>query len=450
MTVQDTATVSRKAMAGPPSFFQRGNQTVGQPFHGKLFVSTLYFQDRPVRESFPILRQGEPGYPLTYLDSAASAQKPQVVIDRLVRFYSQENANIHRGAYRLSAEATDSYEEARKVAARFLGTKKAESIVFTKGATEALNLVAHVLAPRLVKDSVILLTMLEHHSNIVPWQLLAARTGARIEFVSIDDQARIDVPDFSRKVQKYRPAIVAFSALSNAFGTRSDVQMLAGIAREAGALTVVDCAQAAPHVPLCADEWEVDFLALSGHKLYGPSGIGVLYGRWDLLSTLDPYQGGGDMIETVTVEGSTWAPAPARFEAGTPPIAAAIGLAAALEFIESVGFEAIRNHERCLFAEAWARLSQEKGVTLFGPGPESDQQVSIISFTIEGVHPHDIATIADSVNVQLRAGHHCAMPALKHLGIPATARASFGIYSHAADIEQLMLGIREVKRVFGV
>lgn len=401
-----------------------------------------------IRQHFPIFSTGE----LHYLDSAASTQKPRAVIDRISRYLSFEHANIHRGAYRLSAEATENYDQSKRKVAGFLGAPDERSIIFTKGTTEAVNLAAQSFQDNLSEGDVILLTLLEHHSNIVPWQLLAARKKLKIVFADITDNAELDHEDFYRKLEQYKPKLAAFTAVANSFGSCTDLRQVISESKRAGARTFVDAAQAVQHLKLNVAELQPDFLAFSGHKLYGPTGIGALYVNPEIWNLLIPYQGGGDMISNVTVDGSEWAEFPQKFEAGTPPIAEAIALGTAIDFISAVGLEKIRDFEHKLFCRAWELLSSVKGVRLYGPavkcGPENAPQCSIISFNLEGVHAHDLSTVADSFGVQIRAGHHCAIPALKRLDIPSSARASIGVYSDISDFEALAKAIEKARSLF--
>lgn len=413
---------------------------------------------RDIRPEFPIFThqervEGGKRVPFAYLDSAASTQKHALVIARLTQYLAHEHANIHRGAYRLSAEATRLYDEARQKVARFIGAEP-RNVIFTRGTTESVNLVASALRKRWRPGDVILLTYLEHHSNIVPWQMVAEQVGMRVEYVDIDAHARLDLKDFSDKLKQYRPALVSLTALSNAFGSVIPVQDLVQQARAVGALTMVDGAQLVAHAPVDVSQVGCDFFAFSGHKLYGPTGIGALYVRNGAYELMEPYQGGGDMIQTVTVQGSTWADVPQKFEAGTPAIAEAIALGTAVDVLTAIGWEAIQSHERELFETSWELLSREPGVSLYGPrtatreaSDASHVQGSIIPFNVEGVHPHDLSSIADDSNVQIRAGHHCAMPALKRLGLQSTARASIGLYSELSDFEQLIEAIRKARKI---
>lgn len=403
---------------------------------------------RQVRHLFPIFDLGS-GVPIRYLDSAATSQKPRCVINRLTEFYSKENANIHRGAYRLSGEATARYEDVRNIVAKFIGASSPRSIVFCKGTTEAINLIAHSLGKRLSAGDTILLTILEHHSNIVPWQLLARERNLRVVYADCDDHARFSLDDFKKRLSADKPKIVAFTHVANAFGTVLPVGEMVSLCREHGAYTVIDAAQSVPHLSLNVEALGVDCAAFSAHKLYGPTGVGVLYGRESLLESLEPYQGGGDMIRVVTTEGSQWADVPHKFEAGTPPIAEVIGLGAAVQFLTEIGIERVAAHEHRLLLNAVERLSSEPGVTVYGPAMAGGEQASAVAFNLQGIHSHDVATVADSFNVQLRSGHHCAMPALRRLGIDSTSRISFGMYSDEDDLDPLLEAIRKARKIFG-
>lgn len=404
-----------------------------------------------IRDQFPIFSKNKVS-PLHYLDSAASAQKPSCVIDRISTYLSTQHANIHRGAYELSASATNYYDQARAKVAQFVGATRARDVIFTKGATEAINLVASALQNQFKPGDTIAVTLLEHHSNIVPWQLLAKRANLNIEWINITDHAQLDLEDFSRVLKEYKPKLVALTQVSNSFGTVLPVNKLIEQAHSHGAFVLVDAAQAIQHISINVSESQVDFLVFSGHKMYGPTGIGGLYVSPKVVDLLEPYQGGGDMISMVSIEGSEWAEPPAKFEAGTPPIAEAIALGEAVDFINSVGLKNIKNHEEELFIKAWHLLLAEKDLILYGAatilGAESGMQSSIIPFNMKGVHPHDLSTVVDSNNVQIRAGHHCAMPALKRLGIQASARASIGMYSDISDFEALLDGIGRARKVF--
>ena len=386
-----------------------------------------------VRAQFPALPAG-----WHYLDTAATAQKPQAVIDAITNGYARDYATVHRGVYQRSSNMTLAYEAARAAIASFLGAASPDEIVFTKGATEAINLVAHAL-PKDGRDRV-LLSALEHHSNIVPWQL----AGYKIDVCPLTDDGRIDL-DAAEALVTDRTRVVAFAHVSNVLGSILDARRAAAIAHAHGALLLLDGCQSAPRLTVDVAALDCDFYAVSGHKLYGPTGIGALWGRGALLDTMAPWQGGGAMIDRVTFEATTYAPPPGRFEAGTPHIVGAVGLHAAIGWIESIGVEAIHAHETALTRTAREALRQINSITLFGP----DESAGIVSFAYEGVHPHDVATILDDAGVAIRAGHHCAQPLMDLLGVPATARASFAAYSNADDVEALVDGLKRVKRIFG-
>ncbi|NDC36675.1 MAG: SufS family cysteine desulfurase [Proteobacteria bacterium] len=385
---------------------------------------------------------------MAYLDTAASTLKPRVVIDRLSRYLATEHANIHRGAYRLSAHATDMYEQARGRVAKFINARSANEVVFVRGATEAVNLVGHGLEPQIKAGDVILLSLLEHHSNTVPWQMLAKRTGAKVVFSDVTESGELDVEDLKAKLRHHRPKLLGITSISNALGTVVPLPQVVAAAHEVGAQVLVDGAQGVLHAELDVQALDIDYLVASGHKMYGPTGIGFLYGKARLLEQLEPFQGGGGMIAQVTVDGSTWTEVPARFEAGTPAIGEAIALGTAVEFLESIRGEALHRHEAAVLQYGYELLRKEPGVAVHGPITAGKEQVSILSFSVEGVHPHDVSTILDAFNVQIRAGHHCAMPLLKRLGLSATARASVGAYSVKEDFDRLVEGVREVRKVF--
>lgn len=398
-----------------------------------------------IRKYFPIYANTPSG--LCYLDTAASSQKPSVVIDRVMHYYSNEYANIHRGAYRLSAESTELYEAARRKVSSFINAPSERSIIFTKNATESINLVANAYGNLLHEGDTVLLTQLEHHSNIVPWQLLSGRKKINIQFVKINHDATIDIKDLGSKLQTFKPKLLAITAHSNAFGVVTPLDKIMTMAADSGTKVLVDASQGVVHGGIDISLLNPDFLVFTGHKLYGPTGVGVLYGKLALLEEMNPFLGGGDMIEQVTMECSTWAEVPRRFEAGTPAIAEVIGLSAAIEFVESIGVSKIKKFEQELFAQALELLLKEDGVTLYGPC-NPDVHSSIISLNVNGVHPHDLSTIADSFNVQIRSGHHCAMPAMRALGLHGTARASIGLYSDISDFERLIEAIRRAKKLF--
>jgi cysteine desulfurase/selenocysteine lyase len=373
-----------------------------------------------------------------YLDSAATAQKPQAVIDAITRGYARDYATVHRGVYERSAVMTQAYENARAAAAAFIGAAQANEIVFTRNATESINLIARSL-PKEGRNRV-LLSELEHHSNIVPWQL----AGYEIDVVPITPEGLIDL-DAAERLISDQHRVVALAHVSNVLGSILDAKRAAGIAHSKGALLLLDGCQAAPRIPVDVQDIGCDFYALSAHKLYGPTGLGVLWGRGELLEAMPPYQGGGAMIESVTFEKSTFAPPPQRFEAGTPHIVGAVGLHAAIDWVSAIGLPAIHAHEAALVRECREALRRINSVRLFGP----EDSAGIISFAIHGVHPHDIGTILDDEGVAIRAGHHCAQPLMKVLGVPATARASFAAFSDSSDIEALVKGIDKVQRIFG-
>lgn len=378
-----------------------------------------------------------------YLDTAATAQKPQVVIDAIAQAYGPDYATVHRGVYERSATMTMRYEAARDRVARFLNAASANEVVFVRGATEAINLVAQSWGQRLVAGDRIVITALEHHSNIVPWQMLRDSRGIVIDVAPLTADGRIDEAALISLLTP-RTKLVSIAHVSNVLGGVADVARIAAAAHAVGAIVLVDGCQAAPRLAIDVQALGVDFYVLSGHKLYGPTGIGVLWGRADLLESMPPWQGGGAMIETVTFEKTTFAPPPQRFEAGTPHIAGVIGLAAAIEYVDAIGLGAIAAHEAELVAATRAALGRINSVTLFGPAASA----GIVSFAIDGVHPHDIGTILDESGVAIRAGHHCAQPLMALLGVPATARASFGIYNDLDDVARLAAGIERVTRIF--
>ena len=383
------------------------------------------------RQAFPLLAASD----IAYLDSAASAQKPKIVLDRMRQFYETSYANIHRAVYPLSEAATEAYESARARVAAFLGAPSPDSIVFTRNATEAVNLVANSFGgSRLKSGDRILVTTLEHHANIVPWQLLRDRLGLELLVAPIDGAGNLELDALDRLLAQ-RPKLVAATAASNALGTRTPIKDVIARARRAGAVVVVDAAQAAPHFAIDVGDWDCDFLVFTGHKLYGPDGIGVLYGKPDLLAAMPPWQGGGDMIRTVTFAQTEFADPPQRFEAGTPPIGPAIGLAAAVDFIEAVGWDRIEAHDRVLTNYALERLQEVPGVRPVGLPKD---RIGIVSFTLDGVHPHDVGSLLGERGVCVRTGHHCAQPLMDHLGLPGTVRASFGVHNDPSDIDRLV------------
>ncbi len=398
-----------------------------------------------VRREFPILRETVHGKPLVYLDSAASAQKPQFVIDAEREVYEHRYANIHRGVHRLSVLATDAYEQARETVRRFLNAAETREIVLLRGTTEAVNLVAQSYGRRQVgAGDEILITGLEHHSNIVPWQLLCEEKGARLRVAPIDDAGEVDLAAFERLLTS-RTRIVSVAHVSNALGTVNPVRRMTELAQAAGAVVLVDGAQAAPHLALDVRALGCDFYAFSGHKVYGPSGVGALYGRRALLEAMPPWQGGGDMISSVSFERSTWNELPYKFEAGTPNIAGGIALGAALDWVAGHDLTAIAAHEQDLLAHGTRLLSAIPGLRLIGTAAE---KAGVLSFVLEGVHPHDVGTVLDYEGIAVRTGHHCAQPVMDRFGIPATTRASLACFNTREDLEALARGVVKVQGMF--
>ncbi len=399
-----------------------------------------------LRRDFPALAQEVRGRRLVYLDNAATAHKPRAVLEAVQHHYACEYSNVHRGVHWLSERATEAYEGAREKVRAFLNAPDRREIVFVRGTTEAINLVAASWGgANLRPGDEVLVTEMEHHSNIVPWQLVCERTGAVLRVAPIDDDGNLLVEEFERLCGE-RTRIVAVTQLSNALGTINPVRRLVEIAHAHGALALVDGAQAAPHMPVDVQALGCDFYAFSGHKLYGPTGIGVLWARRELLEAMPPYQGGGEMIRQVTFEGSTWAPPPAKFEAGTPHIVGAIGLGAAIDYVRGVGLEAIARHERELLAYADEALAEVPGLRVIGRARE---RAGLVSFVFDDIHPHDVGTILDHEGVAVRAGHHCAMPVMQRYGVPATARASFALYNTREDIDALVAALHRVRSMFG-
>jgi len=397
------------------------------------------------RADFPLLA-GNPG--LHYLDSAATSQKPRVVLDAMRDYYERDNANPHRGAYELSARATERYHAARERIARFLGVGDADCLIFTRGTTESLNLVATAWGYANVSaGDEIIVTAMDHHANFVPWQQLALARGARFLVCPLTSEQHLDL-DALRSMVGPRTRVVAFNHVSNALGTLNPVRQIAAIARSVGALVVCDGAQGAPHLRVGFDGLDVDFYAFSGHKMCGPMGIGGLIGRRAILESMPPYQFGGDMIEFVRDDHSTWNVLPHKFEAGTPNVADAIGLAAACEYLDTIGMDDVLAHERALVRLATERLEQIDGVKIYGPPPA--ERSGVVSFTVSDIHPHDLATIFDQEGVCIRAGHHCAQPLMRRLGVSATARASFYVYNDESDVEALMRALELAKAMFAV
>jgi cysteine desulfurase/selenocysteine lyase len=400
------------------------------------------------RGDFPILNRKIGGQTPAYLDNAASTQKPEAVIEALSDFYRNHYANIHRGVHTLSEEATVAYETARDTVAAFIQAPDRQGVVFTRNATEAINLVAHSWGRTQVKaGDRIVVTLMEHHSNLVPWQQLSEETGAELAYVSVTDEGHLDLASLDQHLNG-PVKLVAFTHISNVLGTVNPVEEIVARAHAAGARVLIDGAQSAPHLPVDVEAVNCDFFAFSGHKMCGPTGIGVLYGRPELLEKMPPFLTGGGMIERVEREKSKWADLPMKFEAGTPAIAEAVGLAAAIDYLKGVGMEAIWAHEQELAAYAWERLSDTSGVQLIGPPPKA--RSGVVSFTVEAVHPHDLAEILDSEGVAIRAGYHCAHPLHQCFGLPPTARASFYLYNTHQEVDRLVAGIRQAQELFTI
>jgi cysteine desulfurase/selenocysteine lyase len=398
------------------------------------------------RHHFPLLRQSVNGKPLVYLDNAATSQKPQVVIDTIMRYYQEENSNIHRGVHYLSERATRAYEAARETVRRFLNAGDYREIVFVRGTTEAINLVAHSYGrPNIQVGDEVLLTEMEHHSNIVPWQMLCEEKKARLRVTPVNDDGELVMDEYKRLLNE-RTKIVAVVHVSNVLGTINPVKEIVALAHERGIPVLVDGAQAVPHLKVDLQDLDCDFYAFSSHKTFGPTGIGVLYGKRHLLEKMPPYQGGGDMIKSVTFEKTIYNDLPYKFEAGTPSIASGIGLGAAIDYLSNLDMQAIAAYERDLLAYATAQVSRIEGLRIIGTARE---KAGVLSFVMEGIHPHDIGTILDDEGIAIRTGHHCAQPLMKRFGIPATARASFAFYNTNDEVDALVRAIRKVKEVLG-
>jgi cysteine desulfurase / selenocysteine lyase len=408
------------------------------------------FDASALRADFPVFdRPHRSGKALAFLDSAASAPKPRVVIEALADTYAHHYANVHRGIYELSEDATARFEGARRTIARFIGARSEREVVFVRNATEAINLVAYSWGRANVgPGDVLVTTQMEHHANLVPWQQLAAATGATVAYVRITDDGRLDLDDLRGHLSR-GPKLLAVSHVSNALGTINPVAEITAMGRDAGATILLDAAQSVPHMPIDVASLDVDFVALSGHKMLGPSGIGALWGRRELLDAMPPFLTGGSMITRVTLEGTEWNEVPWKFEAGTPAIAEAIGLAAAVDYLERLGMTNVRAHERILFEHAWSALRELDGIRVLGPA-SADEHAAVLSFVVEGVHPHDVATIFDAEGIAVRAGHHCAQPVMERFDLPATTRASFYVYNDLDDISRLVDAIGSVRRLFGM
>jgi cysteine desulfurase / selenocysteine lyase len=400
-----------------------------------------------IRQDFPILARQVHGKPLVYLDSTASSQKPRSVIETMTEYYEMYNANVHRGVYEISEEATARMEKARVKVARFINARQSKQIIFTRNTSESINLVAYTWGnANIHAGDLIVLTEMEHHSNLVPWQLLAQRSGARLEFVPVTDDGLLDLNIYTQLLEQ-KPKLVAFAQMSNVLGTINPVREMIAQAHAVGAVTLVDAAQSVPHLPVDVQELDADFLCFSGHKMLGPTGVGVLYGRRELLEEMPPFMGGGDMIRTVHLRESTWNDLPWKFEAGTPAIAEAIGLGAAVDYLSEIGMQRVHELEQEITAYAMQQLASVPDLTIYGPATE--QRGGVISFTLGDIHPHDLSSILDQeVGVAIRAGHHCAQPLMERYDLTATARASFYIYTVPSDIDALVEGLHKASEIF--
>jgi len=410
-------------------------------------METIHLDIASIREDFPILDQEVHGKKLVYLDSAATCQTPRAVTDALRAFYDKDCANIHRGVYQLSQRATDLYEAARGKVRAFVNAEEASEIIFTRGTTEAINLVASSLGEQLVgSGDEVIVSEMEHHSNIVPWQMLCERKGATLKVIPINDEGELIVEEYERLLSE-KTRIVAVGHVSNALGSINPIKDIIRKAHRAGALVLVDGAQAVTHASVDVQDLDCDFYAFSGHKLYGPTGVGALYGKKDLLTSMPPWQGGGDMILSVTFEKTLYAGLPAKFEAGTPNIAGAIGLGAAIDYVSAIGMNRIAEYEQTLLNYATDALGAVPGLSMIGTAAH---KVAVCSFELEGLHPHDIGTLLDLEGVAIRTGHHCAQPVMKRFGVPATARASFGIYNTPEEVDALVKALLKAREVFGL
>lgn len=409
-------------------------------------VTETQFDVEAIIKDFPILKQKINGKRLAYLDSTATSQKPQQVIQAIDDYYHRYNSNVHRGVHTLGSLATDGYEGARETVRRFIHATYFEEIIFTRGTTAAINLVAHSYGDAHIQEGdEIVVTQMEHHANIVPWQQLAKRKNATLKFIPMTESGELTIEAVQETITD-RTKIVAIAHVSNVLGTINDIKTIAQIAHEHGAIIAVDGAQSVPHMKVDVQDLDVDFYSFSGHKMLGPTGIGVLYGRRALLKDMEPIEFGGDMIDFVGLHESTWTDLPTKFEAGTPLIAQAIGLKAAIEYLERIGFDAIHEHEAEITAYAYDRMSEIEGIEIYGP--DKDKRAGIITFNLKDVHPHDVATALDTEGVAVRAGHHCAQPLMKWLNVSSTARASFYIYNTKEDVDQLIEGLKQTKEFF--
>jgi cysteine desulfurase/selenocysteine lyase len=411
-------------------------------------AKTLAFDVKRVRQDFPILgREIRPGVKLVYLDTTATSQKPEQVLRAMDAYYRTSNANIHRGVHTLAEEATAMYESARMRIANFVGTQNAREVIYTRNATEAINLVAYTWGRAdLIRGDLVILTEMEHHSNLVPWQILAAEKELRLEFIPVTEDGLLDLKAY-QDLLELKPKLVAFTHMSNVLGTINPAKEIIRQAHEAGALALVDAAQSVPHFKVDVQDLDADFVAFSGHKMCGPTGVGILYGKEALLEAMPPFMGGGDMIRKVYLRSFTPNDLPHKFEAGTPAVAEAVGLGAAVDYLSAIGMEQIAAHEQQIMSYAMDRLSEVSGLRLLGPA--LDKRGGVASFTLEGIHPHDVAQILDQDGVAVRAGHHCAMPLHDRYHIPATTRASFYLYTTTEEIDTLVNGLEKVKSIFG-
>ena len=403
-----------------------------------------------IRKDFPILSRQVHGKPSVYLDSTASSQKPQAVIDAMSNYYQTYHANVHRGVYALSEEATAAMEKARIKVARFINARQGKQIIFTRNTTESINLVAYSWgSANIHAGDLIVLTIMEHHSNLIPWQLLAERTGARLEFIPVTDDGLLRLDVYEQLLQQ-QPKLVAFTHMSNVLGTINPAKQMIEQAHTTGATVLVDAAQSVPHLPVDVQELDADFLCFSGHKMLGPTGIGVLYGKRELLEAMPPFMGGGDMIGKVGLRKSTWNVLPWKFEAGTPAIAEAIGQGVAVDYLSALGMENVLRHEQAITDYALQQLQSVPGLTIYGP-QSAEKRGGVISFTLGDIHPHDLASILDQeMGVAVRAGHHCAQPLMEHFGLAATARASFYVYTIPEEIDVLLQGLHKALHIFNL
>ena len=411
-----------------------------------MFKGELPLNVEEIRKDFPVLDQEVNGHPLVYLDNAATSQRPLQVVQAVEDFYEKYNANVHRGIHKLSEESSEVYENARTKVAKFINARSDRELIYTRNSTESINLVAYSWGMENLKPGdEVLVTEMEHHANLVPWQLICQRTGATYKYVPIDDTGHLRM-DLLDDLLTEKTKLFAFTAASNTVGTINPVKELVKAAHEVGALALVDGAQAAPHMKIDVQDWDCDFFAFSGHKMLGPTGIGFLYGKEEILDAMPPFLTGGDMIREVHIDSATWNDLPWKFEAGTPNIAGAIGMGAAVDYLQKIGMDRIHAHEQVLIKYAMERLSEVPGLTMYGPPAE--ERGGLVAFTVKGLHPHDIASILDAYGVAVRAGHHCAQPVHDHFGIPATARASFYLYNTPEEADALVNALLEARKIF--